>query len=153
MLKIIFVCHGNICRSPMAEFIMNDLVRKSGLSGKVSISSAAVSCEEEGMPIYPPAARILQMHGIPSDGHHAHKISGQEGAEADMIIIMDHSNERLLKRIIHPEDFGKIHYMMEFAGKPGQDVADPWYTGDFGRTFDDLYSACSGLVSLIRQGD
>lgn len=151
MHRIIFVCHGNICRSPMAEFIMKELVRTEGLSDRFAISSAAVSREEEGNSIYPPAAAVLRDNGIPFSGHSAHKITPEEATSADMIIIMDHSNEHLIKRIIKPEDYGKVHFMMEFAGKPDQDVADPWYTGNFLRTFKDLDSACRGLLDKLRQ--
>ena len=145
-MRIIFVCHGNICRSPMAEFIMKDLVRKAGMEDKFEISSAAVSREEEGNPIYPPAARMLRSKGIPFSGHRAHRISASEAARADLIIIMDSSNLRIIRQIIAPEDFGKVHYMMEFAGEGCRDVADPWYTGDFAQTYADLLAGCRGLL-------
>lgn len=136
----------------MAEFIMKYLAQTEGLADKLSISSAAVSYEEEGNSLYPPAANMLRLKGIPYSGHVAHRITSEEASAADLLIIMDHSNENLLKRIIRPEDFGKVHYMLEYAGRPGRDVADPWYTGNFDRTFADLYSGCSGLLDLIRQG-
>ena len=151
IIRIIFVCHGNICRSPMAEYIMKEYVRKSGLSDSFSISSAAVSYEEQGNPIYPPAAAKLREKGIPYGRHSAHRITPAEARGADILVVMDHSNERLLKRIIDPDDFGKIRFMMDYAGRPGQDVADPWYSGDFERTYRDLDAACRGLVEEYAQ--
>ena len=148
-MNVIFVCHGNICRSPMAEYIMKDLVRRKGKEDEFRISSAAVSYEEEGNSIYPPAARMLKAKGIHFGVHSAHRISSEEGARADLVIIMDSSNERLIRRILHPEDLGKVHYIMEFAGEGCRDVADPWYTGDFNRTYEDLAEGCRGLLEYI----
>ena len=149
-LKIIFVCHGNICRSPMAEFIMKEFVRRACLEDSFAISSAAVSYEEQGNSLYPPAAAKLREKGIPFTAHAAHRITPAEAARADLIIIMDRSNERLLKRIIKLEDFVKIRYMMEFAGFPGREVSDPWFTGNFESTFRDLDAACRGLLEYAQ---
>lgn len=146
-LKIIFICHGNICRSPMAEFMTRNMVRRAGLAERFAISSAAVSCEEQGNSMYPQAAAMLRQKGVPFTAHSAHRITPAEAREADILVVMDHSNERLLKRIIDPSDFGKIRFMMDFAGRSGQDVADPWYSGDFERTYRDLDSACRGLIA------
>ena len=151
IIKIIFVCHGNICRSPMAEYIMKEYVRKSGLYDSFSISSAAVSYEEQGNPIYPPAAAKLREKGIPYGRHSAHRITKDEAASADLILVMDSSNLRLIRNIIAPEDFSKVHLMMEFAGRPGQEVADPWYSGNFERTYRDLDTACRGLLEEYTQ--
>ena len=118
IIRIIFVCHGNICRSPMAEYIMKEYVRKAGFSDSFSISSAAVSYEEQGNPIYPPAAAKLREKGIPYGRHSAHRITKAEAATADLILVMDSSNLRLIRNIIAPEDFSKVHLMMEFAGRP-----------------------------------
>ena len=147
--KILFVCHGNICRSPMGEFIMKHLVEKAGKSEEYLIDSSAVSYEEDGCGIYPPAARKLSEHRIPFGSHAAHRISAAEAAELDLILIMDSSNERLFSRIIRPEDMQKVHYLMEYAGKPFQSVSDPWYTGDFGTAYRDIYSACVGLLETL----
>ncbi len=147
MMKIIFVCHGNICRSPMAEYIMKDLVRKAGRESEFEISSAAVSYEEEGNPIYPPAARMLQCKGVPYSAHAAHRITSGEASEADLIVVMDCSNRCLLGKIIDSADVPKVHYMMEYAGCGCRDVADPWYTGDFSRTYEDILAGCQGLLS------
>ena len=133
----------------MAEYIMKDLVRKAGKEEEFGISSAAVSYEEEGNPIYPPAARMLREKGVPYGLHSAHRITPEEAEDADLIIIMDRSNERLLKRIINPGDFGKVRYMMEFAGSGCRDVADPWYTGDFEQTYTNILAGCKGILAAI----
>lgn len=160
--RIIFVCHGNICRSPMAEYVMKDLVRKAGLENEFEITSGAVSTEEIGNDIYPPAKRKLHEKGVQFSRHAAHKITPDEFAQQDLVILMDRSNQRLLGHIVpNWEDApagvalqdsginGKVHLMMEFAGK-SRDVADPWYTGDFEQTYQDVLQGCSGLIEQIR---
>ncbi len=144
--RILFVCHGNICRSPMAEFILKDLVRKRGLEGEWWIESAAVSSEETGNPIYPPAKSCLNRHGIPFDnGKRARKVRPEDYVRFDLIICMDESNIRLIRRII-PEDLeGKIRLLMPYAGK-NRDVVDPWYTGDFETTYRDIVEGCEALM-------
>ena len=171
MKSVLFICHGNICRSPMAEFIFKDLVRKSGVRVEgeslrqaqqplrqaqrpvsqaawpdrtdwsertevldaVRVGSAAVSYEEEGNDIYPPAKRTLNAHGIPFSRHNAHRISDAEASEYDVIVIMDTA---------------KVHMMMEYAGKDS-DVSDPWYTGDFEKTYRDITEGCKGLLASL----
>lgn len=148
MKSVLFVCHGNICRSPMAEYIFKDMVKKAGLED-VRIDSAAVSYEEEGNDIYPQAKRTLHAHGIPFSRHCAHRISDAEASEYDVIVIMDSSNRRLLSHIISPLNMAKVHKMMEYAGR-NSDVSDPWYTGDFERTYMDITEGSKGLlVSLM----
>lgn len=149
MKKIIFLCHGNICRSPMAEYVMKDLVARKGLSDRFEITSGAVSDEELGNPIYPPAQRKLREKGVPFGHHSAHKISKAEYDDQDMIIVMDRSNLRWLSRIVGDLD-GKVHMMMEFAGQ-SRDVADPWYTGDFEQTYRDVLAGCEGLLKILEQ--
>ncbi len=163
MKKIIFLCHGNICRSPMAEYVMKDLVKKAGAGEQFQISSGAVSTEEIGNDIYPPAQRKLREKGILFGHHSAHKITPSEFREQDLVVVMDRSNLRLLKRIV--EDYesaepgnslngsgivGKVHLMMEFAGE-SRDVADPWYTGDFEQTYQDVVAGCSALLKLVNR--
>lgn len=163
MKKIIFLCHGNICRSPMAEYVMKELLRRKGLEKEYEITSGAVSDEEWGNPIYPPAQRKLREKGIPFGHHSAHRISPAEFAGQDLVIVMDRSNLRWLSRIVGDyssvkagADFegcgisGKVHLMMEFAGESG-DVADPWYTGDFEQTYQDLLAGCSGLIDILEK--
>lgn len=147
MKSVLFVCHGNICRSPMAEYIFRDMVKKAGLED-VRMDSAAVSCEEEGNDIYPPAKRTLQAHGIPFSRHRAHRVSDAEASEYDVIVIMDSSNRRLLSHIISPLNMAKVHKMMEYAGR-NSDVSDPWYTGDFERTYMDIAEGCKGLLASL----
>ena len=161
MIKIMFLCHGNICRSPMAEYVMKDLVQKSGLDAHFEISSGAVSDEEWFNPIYPPAQRKLREKGIRFGDHSAHKISPAEFKEQDLVIVMDRSNLRWLERIVGDYSSvkasdaleecginGKVHMMMEFAGSRN-DVADPWYTGDFEQTYQDVLAGCKGLLEKI----
>ena len=162
MIKIMFLCHGNICRSPMAEYVMKDLVEKAGVAGHFEISSGAVSDDEWFNPIYPPAQRKLREKGVRFGNHSAHKISPEEFKEQDLIIVMDRSNLRWLTRIVGDyseiaageslqgsEITGKVHMMMEFAGQ-SRDVADPWYTGDFEQTYQDVLAGCKGLLSKTR---
>lgn len=144
-----FICHGNICRSPMGEFIMKELVKRAGKSEDFLIDSSAVSYEEDGCGIYPPAGEKLRQHGIPQSKHIAHRISPEEAAEFDLLLIMDSSNERLLSRIIRQEDMRKVRYLMEYAGRAGQSVSDPWYTRDFERAYQDIYSGCEGLLEEL----
>lgn len=150
MKSILFVCHGNICRSPMAEFIMKEMASKAGVA--MRIDSAAVSYEEEGNDIYPPAKRTLSTHGIPFGRHSAHRVTNAEASEYDVIVIMDSSNKRLLFRILSPMNMSKVHMMMEYAGK-STDVSDPWYTGDFEKTYRDITEGCAGLLESLAQSE
>ena len=146
LIRILFVCHGNICRSPMAEFILKALVRTYGVEDRYRIASAAVSSEETGNPIYLPARRCLSQHGIPFDtSKTARKVVPADYDRYDRIICMDASNLRLLRHIIPTDPQGKVHLMMTYAGI-GRDVADPWYTGDFEQTFQDLLESCQALL-------
>ena len=146
MKRILFVCHGNICRSPMAEFVMKDLVEKAGLGDQYYIESAAVSTEEIGNPIYPPAKRCLERHGVWYDpAKCARQVTRADYNRFDIIICMDASNLRLIRRIIPEDPENKIHLMMSYAGIE-RDVADPWYTGDFEATWDDVLQGCQCLM-------
>ncbi len=148
-MNILFVCHGNICRSPMAEFIMKALVRARGMEELFHIESAAVSDEETGNPVYPPAKRCLSLHGVSLDpSKRARKVTAADYGRFDLIICMDSSNMRLISRIIPEDPERKIHLMMSYAGR-GRDVADPWYTGDFETTFQDILRGCEGLFDVL----
>ena len=142
MIKILFVCHGNICRSPMGEFILKDMVAKRGLTHRFQIASAAVSREEIGNPVYPPARRELLKHGIRCDGHAAHQITPSELAEYDHIYYMDASNARFLRRLFG-SGADKCRPLLD------RDVADPWYTGDFTQTYNDIVEGCEKILEEL----
>jgi len=145
MIKILFVCHGNICRSPMAEFVMKDLVEKAGLEARFYIESAAVSAEELGNPVYPPARRELAAHGISCDGKTARQMSRADYDRFDLLVCMDTSNLRRMERICGGDPKGKLSRLLDHTDHPG-DVADPWYTGDFTATWQDVCSGCTALL-------
>lgn len=148
MKKILFVCHGNICRSPMAEFVMKDLVKKAGLENDYSIASAATSREEIGNPVYPPARRKLAEHGISCTGHAARQLTRGDYDAFDLLIGMDSANLRNMHRICGGDPERKLSLLMEYTNRPG-DVADPWYTGDFEATWQDVLEGCRGLLKEI----
>lgn len=137
MIKILFLCHGNICRSPMAEFIMKDLVKKVGLEQKIIIESAATSTEEIGNPVYPPARRKLAEHGIDCPGKRARQLQNSDYEKYDLLIGMDRANLRDMYRICGGDFADKMHLLMDFTDHPGE-VADPWYTDDFDTTWRDV---------------
>ena len=150
MTKILFICHGNICRSPMAEFVMKDLVKKAGMESQFHIESAATSTEEIGNPVYPPARRKLAEHEISSDGHAARQLRNEDYDRFDLLIGMDKANLRNIHRICGGDFDGKIHLLMEYAGYPEAEVADPWYTDDFEATWRDVLAGCQGLLGALR---
>ena len=150
MTKILFVCHGNICRSPMAEFVMKDLAEKAGRSGDFSIASAATSTEELGNPVYPPARRKLAEHGIGCAGKTARQLRRQDYDDYDLLIGMDDANLRNMNRICGGDPEGKMHLLLDFTYRPGE-VADPWYTGDFDATWRDVEEGCRGLLEKIKK--
>ena len=148
MKKILFVCHGNICRSPMAEFVMKDLVKKAGLESQFYIESAETSREEIGNPVYPPARQKLKEHGISCEGHAARQLTNQDYEEYDLLISMDQANLRSMYRICGGDFADKMSLLMEHTDHPG-DVADPWYTGDFEATWRDVLAGCRGLLKEL----
>lgn len=152
MIKILFVCHGNICRSPMAEFVMKDLVKKAGMEKQFEIASAATSREELGNPVYPPARRELAKHGLSCSGKYARQMTAADYDRYDYIPIMDRNNERNIMRIIGSDPQGKVRRLMAYAGS-SRDVADPWYTGDFEATWDDVNEGCKALLEHILRRD
>lgn len=155
MIKVLFVCHGNICRSPMAEFIMKDLVSKKGLSDEFEIASAATSSEEiwggKGNPVYPPARRKLAEHGISCEGKRARQMTKKDYEHYDLLICMDNWNLRNMRRYVGNDPDGKVHLLMEYTDRPGE-VSDPWYTGDFEETWQDVLEGCTGLLEFLGYG-
>lgn len=146
--KLLFVCLGNICRSPMAEFVMKDIVEKAGLAHLFEIASAATSMEEYGNPVYPPARRKLAEYGIDCTGKTSRQITKRDYEYYDYIVAMDQSNLRNLRRMLGEDTQGKISLLMDYTSRPA-DVADPWYTGDFQATWDDVNEGCKELLTFI----
>lgn len=146
--KILFVCHGNICRSPMAEFVMKDLVRQMGIEQQFEIASAATSREEIGNAVYPPARRKLAEHGISCDGKTSRQITMDDYRHYDYIIAMDHNNLRNLRKMLGEDVDDKISLLMDYTSRPA-DVADPWYTGDFDATWNDVVEGCKGFITSL----
>ena len=150
MIRILFVCHGNICRSPMAEFVLKDMVKKAGLSSGFHIESAAVSAEELGNPVYPPARRELAVHGISCQGKTARLMTRADYDRFDLLVCMDSANLRRMERICGGDPQGKMSRLLDHTAYPG-DVADPWYTGDFSRTWQDVEAGCRALLEKLRE--
>ena len=161
-VKILFVCHGNICRSPMAEFVMKDKLMRAGIgddgqnvADRFEVASAATSTEEIGNPVYPPARRMLNTHGIDCSGKHARQMTMRDYDYYDYIVLMDRNNLRNLRWIL-PRDIyekemaepSKVSLLMEWAGV-SRDVADPWYTGDFQATWDDVNLGCDAIINKL----
>ena len=145
MIKVLFICHGNICRSPMAEFIMKDLVAQSHLSDSFEIASAATSTEEIGNPVYPPARRILAEHGLSCAGKTARQMTKQDYGVYDYIVAMDQWNLKNIRRLIGEDTKHKVTRLLDHTGSM-RDIADPWYTEDFDTAYTDIYEGCAGLL-------
>ena len=146
MVKVLFVCHGNICRSPMAEFVLRDLARKAGIS--LSVASAATHYDEIGSGVYPPARRKLAEHGLSCQGKTAQHLEKSDYKQYDYIIGMDSANLKNMHRICGGDPEGKFSLLLDWCGVH-RDVSDPWYTGDFDRTWDDVYAGCMGLMEHL----
>ena len=150
MIKILFVCHGNICRSTMAEYVMKDLTAKAGLSDSFHIDSAATSREEIGNPVHHGTRRKLKEAGIPCGDHRARQMRREEYDKFDYIIGMDTANIRNLNRMLKHDPEGKVYKLLSFAGS-GRDIADPWYTGDFDETYRDVEEGSEGFLNYLRE--
>lgn len=152
MIKIMFVCHGNICRSPMAEFVLKDMVKRRGLEKEFVIASSATSTEEiwngVGNPVYPPAKVVLESHGIDPSGKRAVQLKASNYDKYDLFIGMDSNNIRNMTRILGGDKRVKIHKLMEYTGS-NSDISDPWYTRDFDRCYNDIYSGCEALLNSL----
>ena len=147
-LKLCFLCHGNICRSPMAEFVMKDLLRKAGRAD-VTVESAALHTDEIGNDIHRGTRAKLTAMGVPFAPRAAWLLTAAKAREYDLLIGMDRYNMADLRRLVYPEDLGKLHLMMEFAGED-REVADPWYTGNFDATWDDVLAGCEGILKKLK---
>ena len=143
MIKVLFICHGNICRSPMAEFVMKDLVKKQGLEDQFHIESAATSREEIGNSVYPPAKRILAKHGISCEGKRARQVTKNDLEYFDYLVLMDRNNMSNMIRMFGAENMNKVSMLLD------RDVADPWYTGNFDKTMQDVQVGCTKLLNQI----
>ncbi len=146
-MKILFLCHGNICRSPMAEFVMKNLLAKAGRTD-VLVESAALHTDEIGSDIHPGTRAVLTRNGIPFAPRRAWLLTAQKAREYDLLVGMDAYNRADLMRLVYPEDQPKIHTLLEFAGS-SRDIADPWYTGDFNVTYADVLDGCTALLAQI----
>ena len=149
-VNILFVCHGNICRSPMAEFVMKKLVHDAGRDNDFAIASAATSSEELGNPVYPPARRKLAEHGISCSGKVARRMTRQDYDDYDLLIGMDNENLYTMRRICGGDPDGKMHALLDYCGRPGEEVADPWYTRDFEAAWRDVLDGCTALLEKLR---
>ena len=139
MIKVLFVCHGNICRSPMGQYVLRHMAKEKGVDHLLQIDSVAVSREELGNPVYPPAKREMEKHGVPCDGHAARQVAMEDYRHFDRIYYMDRSNARFLDRML-PADPEKIRPLLS------HDVADPWYTGNFSETWNDIVAGCEAIL-------
>lgn len=154
MKKIMFVCHGNICRSPMAEFIFKDLAERYGFKDIFEVCSRATSREEirdgRGNPVYPPAKAELIRHGLSCGDKCAQQVTKEDYGRYDLFVVMDENNVRNIMRIFGKDPNSKVHKLMDFTDHPG-DVADPWYSGDFETTYRDIYSGCKALLKKLTE--
>ena len=149
MLKILFVCHGNICRSPMAEFVLKDMAREYGLEDSIAVASAATSTEEIGNPVDPRTVAVLRSAGIQCGGKRARQMVKGDYAQYDHLIGMDHMNVRNMRIIAGGDPEGKISRLLDFTDAP-RDIADPWYTGDFNATYNDVCAGCRALLEKLK---
>lgn len=152
MIKILFVCHGNICRSPMAEFVFRDMVQKRGMEDLFLVASAATSCEELGNPVHHGTVQKLKEVGISTKGKYAVQLKKSDYQIYDYIIGMEYRNIRNIERILGSDSDHKVHKLLDFSSHP-RDIADPWYTGDFDKTFQDIVEGCEGLLQYILEHD
>ena len=149
MTKILFVCHGNICRSPAAEFVLRELTREAGLESEFEIASAATSTEEIGNPVYPPMRRVLREHGIDCAGKTARQLRRADYERYDLLIGMDEENLWNMRRLFHGDPQGKLRNLLDYAGRAGEAIADPWYTRDFEQTWIDVLEGCEALMEAL----
>jgi len=149
--RILFVCHGNICRSPMAEFILKELLRERGFESEFEVASAATSAEELGNGVYPPVRRLLEARGIDCSGKRARRLTPADYGRWDLFVGMDQANLRNMRRLFDGDPAGKVRLLHEFGGIPGE-VEDPWYTGEFKRAEEEIRAGCARLLDWLLDG-
>lgn len=149
MHKILFICHGNICRSPMAEFLLKDIVNKRGLENDFEIASAATSREEIGNPVHYGTRNKLAQFGISVAGKHAVQVTKRDYEHYDLLLVMDSNNIRNLRRVIGEDTQNKVHLLLDYTERKGESIADPWYTGDFDVTYNDIMEGLAGLLEEL----
>lgn len=149
MHKILFICHGNICRSPMAEFLLKDIVNKRGLADAFEIASAATSREEIGNPVHYGTRNKLAQFGISVAGKHAVQVTKRDYEYYDLLLVMDSNNIRNLRRVIGEDTQNKVHLLLDYTERKGESIADPWYTGDFDVTYNDIMEGLAGLLEQL----
>ena len=149
MTSILFICHGNICRSPVAEFVFKNMVKEAGLETSFYVESAATSREEIGNDIYPPAKRSMDMHGIPYESRAARQITKADYDKFDYIVVMDERNISNIERIVGEDKLGKVTKLLSWADSD-KDIADPWYTGDFEQSYEDIVTGCQAMLSKVK---
>lgn len=149
MHKILFICHGNICRSPMAEFLLKDIVNKRGLADAFEIASAATSREEIGNPVHYGTRNKLAQFGISVAGKHAVQVTKRDYEHYDLLLVMDSNNIRNLRRVIGENTQNKVHLLLDYTERKGESIADPWYTGDFDVTYNDIMEGLAGLLEEL----
>ena len=149
MHKILFICHGNICRSPMAEFLLKDIVNKRGLADAFEIASAATSREEIGNPVHYGTRNKLAQFGISVAGKHAVQVTRRDYEHYDLLLVMDSNNIRNLRRVIGEDTQNKVHLLLDYTERKGESIADPWYTGDFDVTYNDIMEGLAGLLEQL----
>ena len=150
MTKILFICHGNICRSPMAEFVMKDMVEKKGLSDRFEIASAATSTEELGNPVHRGTRAVLDRLGISYAGKYSQRLTAEDYKKYDYFIGMDENNRRTMKRMLGGDPENKVSLLLDYTDTP-RDVADPWWTGDFEATYNDITRGIDGLYNFLKE--
>lgn len=151
MHKILFICHGNICRSPMAEFLLKDIVRKRGLEDAFEIASAATSREEIGNPVHYGTRNKLAQLGISVAGKYAVQVTKRDYEHYDLLLVMDSNNIRNLRRVIGEDTQNKVHLLLDYTERKGESIADPWYTGNFDVTYDDIMEGLAGLLAYLEK--
>ena len=149
MHKILFICHGNICRSPMAEFLLKDIVNKRGLADAFEIASAATSREEIGNPVHYGTRTKLAQFGISVAGKHAVQVTKRDYEHYDLLLVMDSNNIRNLRRVIGEDTQNKVHLLLDYTERKGENIADPWYTGDFDVTYNDIMEGLAGFLEQL----